>query len=138
MLSLVYASSAIKLLSDEALAEILRVSRTNNAQLDITGLLLYKDGNFIQVLEGPDENVRAVYQKIQRDPLHKSLMLLLEEPITERLFPDWSMGFQRVEHQTLDLPGFSPFLADDSLVDLFRQNRQRVARLLLAFRENIR
>jgi len=51
MLSLIYVSTSVKLLNDEELLDILKVSRENNSGKDITGLLLYKGGNFMQVLE---------------------------------------------------------------------------------------
>jgi lipopolysaccharide biosynthesis regulator YciM len=138
MLSLVYASSTTEFLNDQALSELLQVSRTNNAKLDITGLLLYKDGNVIQALEGPDESVRALYEKIKRDPRHNGIIKLVEETITERRFPNWSMGFQSVKRLPIDMPGFNPFLTDSSLVEVFQRNPTKVYVLLMAFRDSVR
>jgi len=84
MLSLIYVSTAVKPLSDEELLDILKLSRENNATKEITGLLLYKGGNFMQVLEGPDEAVEALYKKIEADPHHKDLNVLSREQISAR------------------------------------------------------
>src|SRR5688572_12980573 len=81
MLSLLYVSTSIKLFSEEELLEMLKVSRDNNKALDITGLLLYKGGNFMQVLEGPDEVVNSLYEKIKIDPRHKDVTVISSEQI---------------------------------------------------------
>ncbi|MDQ2842373.1 MAG: BLUF domain-containing protein, partial [Acidobacteriota bacterium] len=56
ILSTVYISSA-RLQREDEIVDILRVSRKNNEQAGLTGLLAYKDGNFLQILEGPKEKV---------------------------------------------------------------------------------
>src|SRR5688572_26300323 len=111
MLSVVYVSTAVAPFSDEALRALLEQSRTNNARLGLSGLLLYEDGQFMQALEGPDEAVRGLYEIIGRDPRHENVRALMVEPITERQFPDWAMGFQTVTDETLRaIPGYSAFL----------------------------
>ena len=67
---LVYISSATWLMSDEELAALLMECRTNNERLQVTGMLLYKEGNFIQVLEGEQETVEQLYIKIRADVRH--------------------------------------------------------------------
>lgn len=90
---LVYSSSAPVELSDAALAELLRGSRRRNQQQGITGILLYQHLQFLQVLEGPETAVRALYRRIARDQRHYSLTVLSDGPIAQRQFADWSMGF---------------------------------------------
>lgn len=91
---MVYISAAAYLMGEEDLKEILEVSRTNNTGRDVTGLLLYHDGNFIQVLEGDKEVVRELYDKISIDNRHAYLHKMLEGTLNQRNFPDWSMGFK--------------------------------------------
>jgi hypothetical protein len=139
LIQLVYVSSAVRFMSDEELAELLRISRENNARLDITGLLLYKDGNFIQALEGPEEAVMPLYEKIARDPRHTGVMTLVKERIKARLFPEWSMGFQNVNKMDeAELPGFSAFLTESFTPENFRQNPSRVTVLLTTFKKMMR
>jgi hypothetical protein len=128
MFSLTYASSATRQYSDAELAEILRVSRANNAKLGVTGLLLYHDGNVIQVLEGEEQKVRQIYAKILRDDRHAGCLLLLEEEIEERAFPDWHMGLRTIKDSELrSLEGFSEIMESDQDINISR----RTTKLLL-------
>src|SRR5687767_6279847 len=96
MFHLVYVSSAINLFNSDELKDLLEISRRNNSALDITGMLLYRDGNFIQALEGDEQAVRALFEKISRDPRHKGIVTLVQGETPEREFPDWSMGFRNL------------------------------------------
>jgi hypothetical protein len=139
MLSLIYVSTSVKLPSDEELLDILKVSRENNSSKDITGLLLYKGGNFMQVLEGPDESVEALYKKIEADPRHKDLNVLSREQISTRQFPAWQMAFQDLDNPAIkNEPGFNQFLQNEFVADVYRQNPLRAYIMLLTFRDNMR
>ncbi|MDQ3118876.1 MAG: BLUF domain-containing protein [Verrucomicrobiota bacterium] len=106
--SLIYVSIATDELGSEGLLEILRASRENNIRDDITGLLLYKDRRFMQLLEGPETAVCATFARIARDMRHHDVTILLEEKAEERDFPDWSRGFQALEDEAVRAtPGFS-------------------------------
>ena len=93
---LVYISSAAHPFDEAELRDILEKSRENNLTLGITGILIYMDGNIIQLLEGEEAHVRQVYKKIEEDPRHRGLMKLKEGAQDSRNFPDWSMGFKSV------------------------------------------
>ena len=113
MLSLTYFSSATRLLDADELAGLLAHIRPRNAALDVTGMLLYSDGNFVQTLEGPDAAVRSIFAGITADPRHHGIFVALEDAVTVRAFPDWSMGFRDVSGTAAaDLEGFSTFLRD--------------------------
>ncbi|RIJ41630.1 BLUF domain-containing protein [Pontibacter oryzae] len=94
MFQLVYLSTAVNLFEEEELNEILQISRTNNSSRDITGLLLYHEGNIIQVLEGEKQQVMNVYYKIERDPRHKGIIKMISGDVSQRFFTGWSMGFK--------------------------------------------
>ncbi len=72
---------------------ILAASRRNNARAGVTGGLLFSEGCFAQVLEGPMEAVEATFERIQCDPRHAEVTVLRVGPIPARDFPGWSMGF---------------------------------------------
>lgn len=91
---LVYISSAYKLLNQDELLDILVASRRNNMQRNLTGMLLYGEGTFIQVLEGDPETLKQTYKVIQADPRHKNIIKMMEGDTTERYFPEWAMGFK--------------------------------------------
>jgi uncharacterized Fe-S cluster-containing MiaB family protein len=99
---LIYISTAKKLLNEQELTEILTVSRKNNQNSHLTGVLLYSEGTFIQLLEGEPEALSAIYDKIKKDPRHKNLIKLAEAPIEERSFPDWTMGFRTINAVELE------------------------------------
>ncbi|MBT2476194.1 BLUF domain-containing protein [Microbacterium sp. ISL-103] len=94
LVSLVYCSSATHTFGERELAELLAVSRERNSARDITGMLLYRGGEFVQILEGPRSDVEALMQAIGRDPRHTDVRVLLEEPLHERRFDEWTMGYQ--------------------------------------------
>jgi hypothetical protein len=79
--------------------------------LGITGLLLYRDGDFLQVLEGDAEAVEKIYDDILKDPRHTGVIRVLKQEIEEREFSDWKMGFINLDEVNPDdIPGFSDFL----------------------------
>ena len=72
---------------------ILAASRRNNARDGITGALLFSEGCFAQVLEGPLHAVESAFERIQCDERHSDVTVLQSGPATARDFPDWSMAF---------------------------------------------
>jgi hypothetical protein len=110
-------------------ADILLVSRHNNAESKVTGALLATDHNFAQVLEGEREAVEAVYERIARDPRHKDIVLTLYELIEARRFPSWAMAHigrsqaaeQAVARVTSKIPGCKSGQAARGLVTLMSQ-----------------
>lgn len=135
--SIVYVSSAVSLLSAADLVELLRVSRENNERLGVTGMLLYHDGNFIQALEGAPDAVRALSERIARDPRHAGMITLLRETLEAPRFPTWSMGFRDLTRVAPDEPGVTNLLAEGTSAAAFAANPHRAAKLLLAFRRNL-
>ena len=108
---LVYVSIANEQLSEQLLLELLEVSRRNNARRNVTGMLLYKDQRFLQVLEGSQPTVLEIYSRILHDPRHRDAVVLIQGEEQEREFGDWSMAFQNLDDETArSTPGFSPFL----------------------------
>lgn len=93
LIQVIYASAARKKLLGQELEQILAKARSFNTKLGITGLLIYHGGAFLQVLEGPESDVAALYEKIHSDNRHHKISLLLKEEIDEREFESWSMGF---------------------------------------------
>ena len=133
---LVYISAAVYPFSEAELLELLNVSRRNNALLDITGMLLYKDGRFMQLLEGEKDAALALTAKVARDPRHRRLTVLLEGDRPRREFPDWSLGFQRLDTpEARDLPGYRNLFnvpLDDAI---FTSNASECLKMFLNFRK---
>lgn len=139
MIHLIYASSAIAPLTEQELIDLLKQAREKNAQLGITGMLLYKGGNFLQVLEGDEEAVMSLYKTIQNDPRHRQVMTIAKRKVSERTFPDWQMAF--VNLQTVkpeDIPGYSQYLTEPFTPENFEQNPSLAHRFLQVFKEIMR
>jgi hypothetical protein len=116
LINLVYVSIATDTLNMDDLRDILAVSRRNNAELDITGMLLYREGFFIQVLEGEEKPVIALYEKIKGDKRHGNVMLVSQKPVSYRTFEQWSMGFNLFDETSgADIPGFTNFLQNPAM-----------------------
>lgn len=111
MLQMIYTSAATKKFSQSELQELLQKARANNLANRITGMLLYEDGTFLQVLEGEDEVVQAAYERISNDPRHNRILLIARFEVEQRTFTDWEMGFFDASGgQLLELPGYTNFL----------------------------
>jgi len=95
--SIVYVSSALRLLSLDEIGYLLKRARERNREYGITGVLLYIGGNFMQYLEGPKDNLDVIYKIIQEDEQHFGIIMVSREAIEDRQFSDWSMGFQTKE-----------------------------------------
>jgi hypothetical protein len=94
LLSLVYSSAASAPFSEIDLALLLATSRMNNESRGLTGQLLFRDGQFMQALEGPARTVRAVFRTIAADPRHMGVWTLDEQAIPHRRFGSWAMGYR--------------------------------------------
>lgn len=101
LFQLIYMSS---LVADEfdALPTILDTAVRNNKQRDITGMLLYADGNILQVLEGEKDVLLKTFRSIQLDVRHHGVFVLIEEEIAARQFASWSMGFKHLTPADLE------------------------------------
>lgn len=136
LLCLVYISRAVSPMGDGDLLTLLRQSRANNGRDDVTGLLLYRQGRFMQALEGPHETVHALYRRIAMDNRHTAVTTLIKFRTDARAFPGWSMGFTHVDRiPEPDRAGFSPFLDQEFDDASWQQAPHQAVRLLKSFRE---
>jgi hypothetical protein len=110
MLQVIYASAATVPFSEIQLTLLLTAARANNTRLGVTGMLLYQDGSFLQVIEGDEPILEALFQKIGRDERHVRVNTLLRREVQTRHFGDWAMGFVSPKHLTQALPGYSDYL----------------------------
>lgn len=133
MTQLVYTSAATTPFTNKDLAKLLKHSRRRNHLCSISGILLYDSGSFLQLLEGPEENVEVLFRTISRDPRHHSTRLLHRKSITKPEFGQWSMGFVNVRKEE----------RPEGFVDLLRgvpaesEDASRASRYLRFFREGL-
>ena len=89
---MVYTSHATPKFNEGMLVSLLNYSRRTNANLGLTGALMYHAGFFAQCLEGPTEVVNALLERIIRDKRHQNFVIVFEQTTTKRAFPKWFMG----------------------------------------------
>jgi len=94
-----YRSQAVSPLSSAHLTALLEESRAYNEAHDITGLLCYSAGHFVQLLEGTTTEVYRLYARIRQDPRHHQVQTLHEAAEPSRFFADWRMAFVEVEQK---------------------------------------
>ena len=90
---IMYISSATGDVSGSQCATIAHTAAQKNSSQDVTGLLLYNGKRFLQVLEGPRENVERIYERIGRDGRHRALVMLRKQDIDAREFGNWGMAY---------------------------------------------
>lgn len=120
LITLIYGSCAVEPFSDNQLIALLEQSRRKNKRLNITGMLLYWDCNFLQVLEGDASAVEPLYDEILHDPRHHDVQLFLKRPILAREFGNWSMGFANLSGGDMSrLAGFTSYLNEPPTAEHF-------------------
>ena len=138
LISTIYISSA-RVRNEDEIVEILRVSRKNNEPVNITGLLAYREGNFLQILEGPAAALTSTVERIGRDPRHVGMIVLSKRAVKERLFPDWSMAFRDTSSMSPeDAALCSTLLVDSTLEEKAKVKPDLCYQLLLNFKKNMR
>lgn len=103
---LIYISKAKEDLTYSELSKILVSARNFNSRFFITGLLIYRDDFFVQVLEGQEFHLKTLIGKIIADSRHSHLRIITEGPIEKRQFATWSMAFLDADLS----PGTSDFI----------------------------
>jgi len=94
---LLYVSRATSPVSTEELNTLAARGAIRNHSASVSGMLLYSDGSFLQLLEGRDTTLEALFNRIRADPRHTDLQVLLKAPASKRLFARWYMGALNLE-----------------------------------------
>lgn len=135
MIHLVYISAATKTMSEDDLIALLKQSRERNERQDVTGMLLFKDGLFLQVLEGDQKDVDQIYRSICLDIRNSGHYLIERKDIDERNFPDWRMGFENLSNRNLGaLEGFSAILDKGLAPEERGEHKDLAVKLVLSFK----
>lgn len=134
LIHLIYSSAAMYDFSEDDLIDLLAKSRANNSSIDVTGMLLYTERSFFQILEGEPAVVDALFAKISLDKRHTKVITIIRETIPKRSFGEWSMGYANVTSQEVEqLVGMNDFFTYASCFGELDQCRAK--KLLTAFKE---
>lgn len=137
--TLVYMSSAKRQFEKVELEALLQQSRTNNEKQGLTGLLLYKDGLFMQALEGSHDSITKIFPKITADPRHHNVITLLNTQLERRNFERWTMGFEYFGNLSPELSDhFEAIWNQPFTPAYFGHYPHNALKLLLKFRKNMK
>lgn len=90
-----YISNQTVNFSDDDLKFLMKYAREKNKRLELTGLLLYDKGTFLQILEGPEESIDSMISDISSDSRHENMDIVFRnDKLYEREFANWRMGLQ--------------------------------------------
>jgi hypothetical protein len=128
---LIYSSAATGEMGRGDLEQMLEESRLRNAKQDITGVLVFVDGVFLQVLEGARDDVEDLMESIRRDPRHRDIKVFHEEEVDRRAFPTWRMAY--LSPRAADVSawaGLEGATSIESVLATLRGDPDRVPRVL--------
>ena len=125
LVELSYLSEAISDMSFLGLMRLLESARTFNQKNGITGILLYDNQQFGQIIEGERANVMKVWKRIQEDKRHHRVELLEIREISERSFPEWLLRFYGGETLTRDYPALAEMVGGMDKHSLALMNKMR-------------
>ncbi len=104
----------------------------------MTGMLLFKDGNFLQVLEGEESVVMKLYDTISHDPRHYGVSIIDQGNLEARQFGEWSMGFRNLDDEAVkSLTGFNQFMNKPLTLEAFGGDQSGCHDLLNLFRDGM-
>ena len=136
MIQVSYVSRSNEPMSAADLLALLYECRTQNQRRQVTGLLLYANGTFLQTIEGEDAVIDTLLQSICKDERHAEIQMLNRKEIPERQYSEWSMGFDEISDESLkDVEGLRNFGAVDFTFENLSDNAAVVDSLLQHYRE---
>jgi len=125
LVELTYLSEAVSDMSFLGLMKLLESARTFNQANGITGILLYDNQQFGQVIEGERASVMKAWKRIQDDKRHHRTELLEIREITERSFPGWLLRFYGGETLIRDYPALADVVGGMDKLSLALMNKMR-------------
>lgn len=90
---LVYLSEATTFFDELDLNCLLINAANTNQKHSITGFLYFKNGQFVQYIEGPANELDELFLKIKSDKRHRVITVIDQIALDDRLFPEWSMAY---------------------------------------------
>ncbi|MDT3275288.1 BLUF domain-containing protein [Shewanella sp. SP2S2-4] len=139
LFELLYTSIAPAGLSETELLSILEKARAKNKASGITGMLVYHNREIMQILEGEELNVRALFQTIFKDERHTSVEVFYQGNIDHRAFSEWSMAFKVLDENTVRkmLIGYENFNPEKSPISMIADSPNRGKRTFLKMRDSL-
>ena len=136
MIQVSYVSRSKETMTAADLLALLYECRSKNQRRQVTGLLLYANGTFLQAIEGEEDVIDSLIDTICQDDRHAEIQMLQRKEIPERQYSEWSMGFDEISDESLkDVEGLRDFGAVDFTFENLSGNAAVVDSLLQHYRE---
>lgn len=133
---LFYVSSAAAGITDQQIDQILNKSHEYNPKHQITGVLLFRGGIFLQLLEGAQADVEALFAKIKKDTRHANIISLFGVSNNERIYSDWSMAYRKLED--IDIKFVNEILSWNKLINASRElDNHLILHMLSRFKSRV-
>jgi hypothetical protein len=127
---LIYVSRARDGIGTAELERLVERARVNNAMANVTGLLLFDGRNFMQLLEGPEDEVEGIFDAIVADMRHSDIIRICSASDVPRQFPNWSMGYALADDKTPENRAGWFKLTHDALQSVLPENIDPAVRML--------
>jgi hypothetical protein len=135
---LIYSSAATERMPKSKLYKILLSSRSRNVSRDVTGLLVFVNGVFLQILEGERDVVSALMQTISSDSRHSNVKVLRETEVEQRTFASWRMAYVTPSAKELATwAGLGGAATLEATLDMLHSDPNRVSSLVTKLLEAI-
>jgi hypothetical protein len=109
MRSLTFFSTATAAMTEDEFAVLGRECAEHESHVGVTGMLLHKNGDFLQVIEGSSSVIRDMYARIAADRRHTNIRNVSERTISSREFDGAAVGFKNLDGLPADTPFLNPF-----------------------------
>lgn len=116
---LLYISRMKENYSKERIEDMLKLFQRGNKKYNISGLMLYYEGNIIQYIEGNKKDLYILYNNITNDIRHYNITKVIDESIMTRNFKDWSMGFKELNHDEFVNFSLDKLKFDNKRINIF-------------------
>jgi len=131
MIRITYLSQAAPSFSSIDLLFLLEQCHKNNPKQGLTGLLIFGNQTFLQTIEGEQNVVEALIEKIAIDKRHTKFQVLSRQSIENRQYTDWAMGFEKLTEETIaDSPELKNFVLSDFNPEYLSSNGTVIESLL--------
>lgn len=130
---LIYISSPKVEVTESLISEILSKAIRRNNSLQISGMLTYFHGKFMQLIEGDKEAVDELFNIIRLDPTHDDITILLQKQSDQRCMPTWIMGFTMGDEFSAQIREQSFYIPCDEAKEFCRLMPVEVGKLFLDF-----
>ena len=115
---IIYTSQASEQFNKRSLLDLLHTSRGYNTIDNISGVLMHRDGYFLQIIEGEQDVIEDLFQRINNDTRHKNIKMILDRSVESRLFSNWAMGCADFDEPELSmLPGIRTDLSNPEVIE---------------------